>query len=174
MTAIPAAYLSIVNPLIGVARGIVEGGDSLQPFAFVGNLTTKETIPLLLSTGSDQAKDHSADLVRKVAQGIEADFVLVIMDAWGLPPNKAARFEEIIERYGSIGASPYRIDVVSFALETRYGIWVAQVPVQPKGSSKRKRTFGTPQFQHYTEARGRFGALLPIKDPTGEPPAVLH
>lgn len=145
----------------------------LQPFAFVGNLTRQETIPVLLGTQSDQAKDHSADVVRQLARETAADFVFVIMDAWGLRPDKRSRYQEIIERYGSIGASPYRIDIVSFVLETRYGIWVAQVPLEPKRPSKQKRTFGPPQFQHYTEAKGRFVDLLPTQDGAGKV-EVLH
>ena len=38
-----------------------------------------------------------------------------------------------MERYGSIGASPYKIDIVSFSLETRHGIWMAQALIKPKG-----------------------------------------
>jgi len=174
MTAIPEAYRSIIDPLIAVARDILERGESLQAFAFVGNLTTREIHPVHLSTGSGEEKDASAQLIRHIAQQIEADFVFVILDAWALPPDKVHRFDEIIERYGSIGASPYRIDIVSFALETRHGLWVAQVSIQPKGISKKKRTFATPQFQHYTEAKGRFVDLLPAKDRAGEPPGVLH
>ena len=33
----------------------------------------------------------------------------------------APQVEAILDKYGSIGASPYRVDVASLALETRYG-----------------------------------------------------
>ena len=46
----------------------------------------------------------------------------------------------ILDKYGSIGASPYRVDVVSFGLETRYGVWMSQCEIKPKGISKKKRT----------------------------------
>ena len=104
----------------------------------------------------------------------EADFIFMIMDAWGLPREKMHRFEEIIERYGSIGASPYRIDIVSFALETRHGLWMAQSSVKPKGVSKKKRTFGVPRFELFTDVQGRFVHLLPVKEPGETPPGVLH
>jgi hypothetical protein len=70
----------------------------------------------------------------------------------------------IIEEYGSIGASPYAVDIVSMTLETRHGVWMAEVPIKPKGISKKKRTIGTPEFRHFTEFEGRFVNLLPIKD----------
>jgi len=174
MSAIPATYLSIINPLIGMAREIMEGGESLAPFAFVGNLTTKETFPVRLQTGSEEQKDDSARLIRHIAHRMEADFVFVIMEAWSLRADKLRQASEILERYGSIGASPYRIDVVSFALETRYGMWMAQIPILPKGASKRKRTFGAPDFRHFTEAEGRFVDLLPVKDKDRMPTGTLH
>jgi len=174
VTAMPEAYRAIVDRLIVAARQILERGESLVPFAFVGNLTTKETQPVMLGTGRVEQKDESAHLIRHLAHRLDADFVFVIMDAWSLPPEKIRRYQEIIERYGSIGASPYRIDVVSLTLETRHGLWAAQVPVKPKGVSKKKRTFGAPTFQHFTEAGGRFVDLLPVKDSDGEATGTLH
>jgi hypothetical protein len=88
--------------------------------------------------------------------------------------NKVCRVDEIIERYGSIGASPYRVDVVSCALETRHGLWFAQMPIKPKGVSKKKRTFGAPVFQYFTGARGRFVDLLPVKDAGETGAGTLH
>jgi hypothetical protein len=174
MNAIPASYLSIIEPLIGTAREILERGESLVPFAFVGNLTTGQTYPVMLKAGSEAEKDDSASLIRDIAHRVEADFVFVIMEAWALPPDKVRRVREIIERYGSVGASPYRIDVASFALETRHGMWVAQTPIKPRGVSKKKRTFGAPAFQHFTDAEGRFAGLLPVKDPGEAGAGTLH
>lgn len=174
MSAIPSTYLGIIQPLIDTARGIVEGGETLVPFAFVGNLTSKETYPVMLDTGSNDKKDRSAELIRQLAEIHDADFVFVIMDAWSLPADKMPQVEEILDRYGSIGASPYRIDVVAFSLETRYGIWVAQVQVQPKSGDKQGRTFGIPSFQHFTEVQGRFVDLLPLKGDGPGPVGTLH
>ena len=109
--------------------------------------------------------------IKRAAALLDADFVFVIMEAWSLRPDKLRRYDEIIDKYGSIGNSPYAIDVVSLALETRHGIWVAQLPIRPKGHSKKKRTFGAPEFRLYTEARGRFVDLLPAKSGG---PQILH
>ena len=94
---------------------------------------------------------------RPFAHRVEADFVFVVMDAWTLPAHKVRRADEIIERYGSTGASPYRVDVVSFTLEARHGLWFAPMSIKPKGVSKKKRTFGTPAFQHFTEFEATLG-----------------
>jgi hypothetical protein len=87
----------------------------------------------------------------------------VLVEPQGIKPTSAV-----------YAASPYRIDVMSLTLETRHGLWVAQVPIKPKGVSKKKRTFGTPTFQHFTEAEGRFVDLLPIKDAGEGGAGTLH
>lgn len=53
-------------------------------------------------------------------------------------------------------------------------MWVAQVPIRRKGISKKKRTIGVPEFRHYTEVRGRFTDLLPVKEGEGGPSGTLH
>ncbi len=174
MSVIPSAYLGIIEPLIEVSRGLLEQGESLAPIAFVGNLTTGATIPVLLRTGSNREKDESAAAIRQIAALHEADFIFTIMEAWTLPPDKARQFEIIIERYGSIGASPYAVDSVTFGLETRHGLWMAQAPLKPKGLSKKKRIFVLPDFQHFTDVQGRFVDLLPNKDPIQGPSRALH
>ncbi len=174
MSAIPSTYRGIIQPLIDTARGIMERGETLVPFAFVGNLTAKETYAVMLDTASDAKKDDSAKRIRELADIHQADFVFVIMDAWSLPPSKLAQLDEILDRYGSIGASPFRVDVVAFSLETRHGIWVAQVPVQAKGGPENARTFGIPGFQRFAEAQGRFVDLLPVKDDKDGPTGTLH
>lgn len=135
--------------------------------AFLRNLTTGETRRAVLNAASDQAKDDSAQLIRHLAAIYEADLVFTIMDACGLPRDKVRRRREIVQHYGSIGASPYRIDFVSFALESRHGIWGAQVPIKPKGISKKLRTFGINEFRLCTEAAGRLVGLPPTEGTEG-------
>ena len=86
--------------------------------------------------------------------------VIIPVDFAGEP----CQMDAILDKYGSIGASPYAVDVVSLALETRHGVWMAEVPIKPKGISKKKRTIGSPEFRHFTEIAGRFVNLLPVKD----------
>ncbi|MFC5771045.1 hypothetical protein [Thauera sinica] len=74
------------------------------------------------------------------------------LDPAGLPPRGTPEFEQaVIGRYALDCPASWRIEVVSLALETRHGVWVAQVPIKPKGISKKKRTIGVPEFRHYTE-----------------------
>jgi hypothetical protein len=53
---IPQAYLDIVLPLIERARSFVENGESLEPFAFVGNHATRQITAILIDTRSEECK----------------------------------------------------------------------------------------------------------------------
>jgi len=169
----PQAYLDIISPLIDKARGLLETGEKLQAIAFVGNMSTQEIIPVLIQPGSGADKDKSALNIQSAAATLEADFIFAIMEAWSLRSDKVSKMDAILDKYGSIGASPYAIDVCSLTLETRHGIWIAQQPIKPKGISKKKRTIGKAEFRFFTEVAGRFMHLLPKKDGE-EPPSVLH
>ena len=169
----PQAYMDIISSLIDKARELLESGEKLQAIAFVGNLTTKEVIPVMIQPSSGDDKDRSAQRIQSTASLLEADFVFTIMEAWSLRSDKISQLDSILEKYGSIGASPYAIDVCSLALETKRGVWVAQQPIKPKGISKKKRTMGIVEFRFFTEAAGRFMHLLPKKD-GDEPPTILH
>ena len=160
MSAMPPKYLAVVTPLVDKAREILESGESLQPFAFIGNFATGRILPVLLDTRDDRAKDSSAAAIRHAAEQTQAHFVFTIMEAWALPKDKLHRHGEIIQKYGSIGASPYRIDAAAFVLETSYGTWLAQATIKPKGYSKKKRTFGQVGFMFGDQVEGRFGGLL--------------
>lgn len=161
MSALPETYLKLVLPLIDKARGFLEAGESLQPFAFVGNASTGEMLPVMIDTQTTESKDRSAQLIKLAAEQTQADFVFTVMEAWGLPRDKMSRYKEIYDKYGSIGASPYKIDTASFTVETRYGVWAAQMPLKPKGYSKKKRTFGPVALQFMDGVEGRFVGLLP-------------
>ena len=164
MSALPESYWRIIAPLIDTARGFLEKGESLAPVAFVGAFSSSSCVPVLMQTSSEETKDQSARAIQAAAEVFDADFIFVLMEAWSLREDKVAQMETILEKYGSIGASPYAVDIVSMALETRRGVWIAQVPIRPKGISKKKRTIGTPEFRHFKEYAGRFVNLLPVKD----------
>jgi hypothetical protein len=168
---LPQAYLDVVLPLIDTARGLLENGESLQPFAFVGNHATKQMAPIAIDTRDEASKDRSVRLIKAAAEQTRADFVLTVMEAWGLPKDKLPRYQEILDKYGSVGNSPYRIDTAAFVLETRYGVWGTQVTLKPKGHSKKKRTCGPVELQFMDGVEGRFVGLLPTD---GQAPHGLH
>ena len=84
----PESYLKTILPLIEVARGLLEKGETLAPIAFVGNFATGKTAQVLLESGNDAEKDRSALAIRLAADMLEADFVFSIMEAWSLRKDK--------------------------------------------------------------------------------------
>jgi hypothetical protein len=176
MSAIPQRYLEIINPVIAQARAFLEKGEPLAPIAFVGNFTSGAIAPVAVPTDTIDAKDRIADSIRLLAGQMDADFVFLLMEAYSLRPDKVARYEAILDEYGSLANCPanWRIDVVSLTLETLHGVWVAQPAVKPKGVSKKKRTFGAPEFKLFTEVQGRFVDLLPGKADLAAGSGKLH
>jgi hypothetical protein len=174
VNAIPSTYREVIDPLIARAREFLEAGEALVPFAFVGNFTTRQMVPVPLGTGDDRSKDAAAATIRRTAQAIAADFVFMVMESWGLPPEKVAEYEAVVAQYGSVGASPWRVDVVAFSLETRHGLWFAQAPITHKGRSKTKRTFGEVAFRYFAEVEGRLAGLLPRDDTHDSAEPQLH
>lgn len=172
MSSIPESYRETIDPLVAKARDLLEDGQTLAAFAFVGCFAMGRITPVLLDTRSEEAKDRSANEIQRTAESVNADFVFLVTEAWGLPKDKLSSHQKIVDKYGSIANCPYRIDTVSFVLETHYGIWSAQVLIKPKGYSKKKRTFGEVQFQKIDSAEGRLSGLLPRAKDSKTPP--LH
>ena len=164
---IPERYLQKINPLVAHARSLVEKGETLASLAFIGNMTTDQVIPMVLDDSSDQAKDSSAMGISRAAAMLEADFIFQVREAWMLPQRYVDRHQEILDEYGSVGASPYAQDIAAFSLETTHGTWIATVPLKAKPPSKKRRTFGAVEFQHMPQVDGRFVGLLPHKENEG-------
>jgi hypothetical protein len=112
---LPDRYTELILPLIETAKGFLVAGETLSPIAFVGSFESGQVIPIVIDTSNEEAKDNSAQAIRLSAEGIGADYIFTVMEAWGLPKDKIHRYEEIVERYGSIGASPWKIDEGRFA-----------------------------------------------------------
>ena len=165
---LPDRYTELTRPLIEKAGELLESGESLSPLAFVGNFETGQIIPVVINTTDEASKDSSASAIRLAAASIEADYVFTIMEGWGLPKDRLHRHQEVIDRYGSVGASPWRIDTANFMLESRHGTWAAQVPLKFKAPSKKRRQFAAPVVLQFMDgAEGRFPGLLPHKEPSG-------
>jgi hypothetical protein len=168
---LPESYLTAIKPLVQSALKLLEEGAQLQPFAFVGNFTTRQVLGIEVDTFSESTKDAACNAIRVAALAVEADFIFLIMESWALKSDKAANYEAIIEKYGSIGASPYRQDVLCLTLETRYGTWMGMPSIMAKGLSKKKRTIPDVELSRTDSMAGRFYHLLPTKD---EPAPPIH
>lgn len=162
---IPTVYLDLIQPLINEARRRLEIGERLAPMCFVGNLTSHQVVSIAIDTRSEDTKDRSAEDIQHAADTIEADVIFTIMEGRGLPKDKIARYQEALDRYGSLSACPWRIDVVSFTLETRHGTWGCSVGLKFKPPSKKRRMFAEAvNLVHVDQAEGRFAGLLPAEE----------
>ena len=125
MSQLPERYRVAIAPLIDKAREFLEKGEELAAMAFVGNFTTGAVVPTPLFGRGPADKDVAARSVKMLAEQLDADFVFVLMEAYSLRADKVARYEEILDKYGSLADCPasWRIDVVSLSLETRHGVW---------------------------------------------------
>lgn len=150
----------IIDPLISHARGLLEKGDTLAALAFIGSMTDGKVIPVVMDDRSDESKDTCVSAISMTASMIDADFIFMVREAWKLPQKYINRYDEIMEEYGSVGASPYAQDVAAFSLETTHGTWVASPFIKPKAPSKKRRTFGLVTFEHMPGLEGRFSNLL--------------
>ena len=168
---IPASYRQKIDPVIAQARVLLEKGETLAALAFVGSVERGEIIPVVLDDSSEDAKDNSARAITLMATMLEADFIFQVREAWMLTRRYVARHEEILEKYGSVAASPYAHDVAVFSLETTHGTWVATASIKAKPPSKKRRTFGAVAFDHMPGVQGRFVGLLPGKTNDG---GALH
>jgi hypothetical protein len=159
----PSQYEDLINPLIKSARVLLEGGGIVQPMAYIGNSTTKELMALAMDPRSNATKDSTAMAIQTNAARIDADFILIVMEAVGLKKKNLLQYKEIYEKYGSIAASPYSEDIISFSLEAEAGVWAGSAPLKPKPPSKKRRIFGEITFVFADGVDGRFVGLLPRK-----------
>ncbi len=158
---IPEIYRHNVDGLVAQARILVERGDPLAARAFIAHIGRGEIVPVRLDDSSDESKVDSARAIQVRAALLGADFIFIIREAWRLPEKYLPRYDEIIDKYGSIGASPHAEDIVMFSLETPEGIWMAMLPLKAKPPSKQRRTFGPVVFKHIPNVHGQFVGLLP-------------
>lgn len=159
---LPVRLAPLINSFIDQARDLLATDGYLTPVAFIWRSDRPPTDMVTYALKEAGDKDAAADAVRQIARVMEADFVFLIMEAWMLDPTHARRYNEILDRYGSIGASPYAIDSVCFSLETHEGTWMGQVRQKPLGLSKKRKTFGPVEMRaNFDVAEGRFFGLLP-------------
>jgi len=168
---IPESYRRKIDPLVAHARSLLEKGERLSALAFVGSLTRDEVVPVVVDDRSEESKDASAKIIQAAAAMMEADYIFMVREAWKLSERYVRRYDEIMDKYGSIGASPYAEDIAAFSLETTHGTWVAMPFIKPKPPSKKRRTIGAVEFVHMPEIGGRFVGLLPTKKNDG---GALH
>ncbi len=165
-TLLPEQYRNMVAAYVFNARFLLEEGQALQAFIFIGTLTgtlsgSTEQHAVPVDTSSRQGKEMSADHARKVALLCQADYVLHLTESWSLNATDSKKIDAILEKYGSISAYPGRISIVAFVLEADEGVFVGTAPIKALGRSKSKRTISEPVFVKGDYAQGTLSNILP-------------
>lgn len=160
--SLPPPYVRRIATLVRCVREDLQAGGRVSACALVGRLDGQALEALPIDSHSAQAKEMSGARIRACAAQMQADFVLTLMEAWALDAAHAHEYETIMQRYGSIGASPDAQDIVAFMLETPQGSWSAQARVRALADGV-GRTFDEPQFVWVEHAEGRFVGLLPAR-----------
>ena len=157
---IPEQYRTLVDHFIATARGIAEKGEAIQSMLFIGSLEKGQFVSVLMDADNADEKESAGEHARRVAAMLNADYSMMVGEAWALTPRDTARSDAILDDYGSIGNYPGRIEIAAFMLETRYGMWGGQAALKFKGASKKKRTFGKVEFLKVDSGEGRLANII--------------
>ena len=160
VTAMSPIYRAVLDEIIAGARSNLKRDGKLSSMGFCGQISSQKIIVVPLSFCDDESKMEAITHLRAVARIEAADFVGLVHEAWTLTTKHAPHHEDIIREYGSVSASPHRVEVVAISLETPSGIWMAMPRLRSMPPSKMRRTFDEPEFQLFTESAGLFTGLL--------------
>src|SRR5574342_86303 len=124
---IPEKYQIAIDKIVSVARKFLSEGGEITGFVFLG----KSDLPLLpcpMRMSNNAEKEISAMLVREIARAAQAEFVIMISEAWALEQTKISfdDYKKYMESHNGIAEHPDRMEVVMITLETPEGYWLAQ------------------------------------------------
>lgn len=162
---VPTAYQRIVDTVTFKVREQLAAGKDLRPTAYILNLEKNVFVPMLAEFPNDKAKDLFAQTLRKMSASNEAQAVLMVSEAWALPPDmeKPGVAEELIKKFGSISQVPGRIEVVWMVLETYEGNWMCRATIKREPNSKSGRIDTELSWFRADNIAGRFANFLPPK-----------
>jgi len=129
LAIIPEQYRKILQQLLADAHESLLAGKELPSTYYIGSTAAEvlQTVPV--DTSSQGAKEASARQAKRMATYLDADFVVLVTEAWALPRNKVKDTKAILSKWGSVGQYPGKLDVAWFQLESRHGLFNAQAPI---------------------------------------------
>jgi len=158
--SLPQTYRVAVAGFIEKARELVHEGKPLEAVLFVGRLEPPQFHSIEMDPASAVAKAEAGEHGRMLAKMLNADYALMVCEAWSVPESEVRNANAILDRYESLAHYPGRIEVAAFSLETRYGVWAAQAQLKAVYPSKRRRTFGPVRFVAADYGDGRLANIL--------------
>lgn len=154
---LPETYLTVITPIVDAAVALLGEGAALPPFVFVGSTATFEIVPLPVEGDAHVARQR----IQAEAARLQADLAFLVQETWALQLHNAPSLPKILQKYGSVGASPFKDRVLSLTLETRNGAWAGNA-VLPKeeGANGRLQIPPTLTLNKAERAPGRLFPLL--------------
>jgi hypothetical protein len=153
---IPEECQRSIDAIVSTARGFLSEGNELQAMAFLGKFG-KGFFPAPMNMSN---KDAAARFVTALCKAVEADYVIMISEAWSMSADCThEELQRLAKTQESISNHPDRIEVVMIKLETHYGLWLCQSQIKLLGG--KKRGFDDVQFIKADKVEGRFASFLP-------------
>ena len=131
-------YRAVVEAEFAAIRHAAATGKGFYPQIMVSKLGG-ESHGISFASVDIQVKELAAEQARTVARILDADYSLVTAEAWALSAKDIKRHSEILDKYGSYGNYPNRLEVFTFSLETRSGCWYGSGRIFRKGGVSKKR-----------------------------------
>ena len=154
----PAAVAALVERFTHACDADLRAGRALKPTAHFGKFGG-ELQSLTIRTASIASKQISVQKIRIAAAKLDADFVLVAMEAWGLPPEHLSNYNAILRDYGSIAASPFKTNLFVVTVETHEGTWSGSTEQVRHGKFGHK-VRGVPDMLFVDKIEGVLAMLL--------------
>ncbi len=156
---LPEKLRGNIEGVIKQAQESVGEEEMIMPMAFIGN-DEKVTV-CALDFHNDEAKTYCANMIRKLAKEMNAEFVFFVSESWMSKLSEAEM--KMHERTGMrVSERHDRIDCVLFQLESVYGNYMAMCEIEMKDG---KRTIKDPEFSKHDTGgmTGRLMNLLPAQ-----------
>lgn len=160
LDSVPEIYHDFLLTFFRKAIAQLEKDGSAQNQILIGNTSTRRLVAVKPDVSSNEAKDLTSWRVKGLVMMEDADFVITIFDSWVLDETQAANADKIMQTYGSIGASPYKISALTVGLETAQGVWMGICHEKPSKQSTIKASFENFQMIKMDSANGRFAGFL--------------
>ena len=169
---IPEPCMNLVTTIIKNARSKMEDGIALPASVFIGRLDSKIAHCLYMNTENQEEKFYSSLAIKAFADSHNADFIFWLAEAWKNVEDNESMSGKESSKTGGSAASANPEDLVVMMFESMHGTVGAFLPIEPKGDSAKRRTFGIPEFEP-VESGGNLANILSGKD-AKKTSSVLH
>lgn len=135
-TTFPPEVQPLVDKILALCREQMTEG-TVKPVTYVIDTAKKVMVPVEMYMPNNVAKDVAAALVRWTAKNMKADATIMVTEAWSLSEADSKHYQAIMDKYGSIGEYPGKLDVLMVSVQTRAGAWTGRAPIETKGEARR-------------------------------------